>query len=145
MPWYEYSAGNDGRPMPLAEVQLWYQEQHVRVVALVDSGADYSLFDVRYADALGLERDAATIDEAVGAGGVALRTYRWLAAPLEIQFEAERFPFRGSFAAFFPDSGLLDLLDRRDFFQPFIIQFWDAAELMNIDHSPDFPRPPLAD
>jgi hypothetical protein len=38
----------------------------------VDSGADYSLFDIRYADALGLDRDTATIGQAIGAGGLTL-------------------------------------------------------------------------
>jgi hypothetical protein len=35
-------------------------------------------------------------------------------------------------------------MGRRDFFQRFIVQFWDAAELMNIDLSPDFPRPAVS-
>jgi hypothetical protein len=109
----------------------------------VDSGADFSLFDVKYADALGLDRAIADIGEVVGAGGSALQTYRW-SVPLEIQFETERIPFRGSFAAFPPGSDLLDLLGRRDFFQRFIVQFWDAAELLNIDLSPDFPRPAVS-
>ena len=130
--------------MPLAEVRLWHRDRSVRVIALVDSGADYSLLDVKYADALGLDRGAAAVDEAIGAAGSSFPTYRWPAAPLAVQFQIERFPFLGSFAAFPPVSDLLNLLGRRDFFQRFIVQFWDAAELMNIDLSPDFPRPPLS-
>jgi len=144
MPWYEYSARGDGRPLPLAEVRLWHRDRDIRVLALVDSGADHSLFDIRYAEALGLDRDSATIGQAVGAGGLTLPTFHWPTVPLEIQFEAERFPFDGSFAVFPPDSDLLDLVGRRDFFQRFIVQFWDAAELMNIDLSPDFLRSALS-
>lgn len=145
MPWYEYSAPGHGDPLPLAEVRLWHNERNARLTALVDSGADFSLIDVRIAETLGLDRGTADIGEAVGAGGAILRTYRWPAMPLEVQFETERFRFRGSFAAFPPGSDLLNLLGRRDFFQRFIIQFWDAAELMNIDLSPDLPRPSLSD
>jgi len=123
--------------LPLAAVRLWHGDRSVRIIALVDSGADYSLFDVKYADALGLERGPADIGEAASAGGSTFTTYRWPRVPLEIQFEAERFLLRGAFAAFPASSDRLDLLGRRDFFQRFIVQFWDAAELMNIDLSPD--------
>ena len=144
MPWYEYSAHGRRNPLPLAEVRLWHAGRSVRLTALVDSGAEYSLIDVRIADILGLERHIAEVGEAVGAGGAIFPTYRWPITPLEIQFGAERFPFRGSFAAVPPGSDTPNLLGRGDFFQRFIVQFWDAAELMNIDLSPDFPRPPLS-
>lgn len=139
-PWYEYSARGDGQPLPLAEVRLRHQDREVRVLAQVDSGADYSLFDIRYADALGLDRDTATIGQAVGAGGLTLPTFHWPRAPLEIQFEAERFPFRGSFAVFPLGSDLLDLVGRRDVFARFIVQFCDAAELD--EHRPLAGLPP---
>lgn len=143
MPWYDYSAPGHGNPLPLAEVRLWHNQRSARLIALVDSGADFSLIDVRIAETLGLDRRIADVGEAVGAGGAMLRTYRW-SSDLEIQFEAERIPFRGSFAAFPPGSDLLNLLGRRDFFQRFIVQFWDATEMINIDVSPDFPRSALA-
>ncbi len=34
----------------------------------------------------------------------------------------------------------MNLLGRADFFARHIVQFWDAAELFNIDISPDFPN-----
>jgi len=114
------------------------------VIELVDSGADFSLFNITYADELGLDRAEATAGESVGASGMPIPTLRWPALSLEMQFEAERFPVRGAFAAFPPGSDTFSLLGRRDFFQRFIVQFWDAAELMNIDLSPDCPRPPLS-
>jgi hypothetical protein len=58
---------------------------------------------------------------------------------LEIQFGRGRFPFGGVFVEFPPTADPVNLLGRRDFFQRYIIQFWDAAELMNIDTSPDYP------
>jgi hypothetical protein len=139
MPWYEYSARRDGPPLPLAAVRLWHGMLSARVVALVDSGADFSLFHITYADELGLNRDEAEIGESTGASGASFRTYRWPDAHLELEFENERFPFLGAFADFAPTSEPSNLLGRRDFFQRYIVQFWDAAELMSIDLSPDFP------
>ena len=56
MPWYEYSALAGATPRPLVEVRLWHGSHSVRLIALVDSGADCSLFDASYADILGLDR-----------------------------------------------------------------------------------------
>jgi hypothetical protein len=95
MPWYEYSARENRAPLPIIEVRIWHADRSVRLTALVDSGADYSLIDVRVANILGLHRDIAEVGEAIGAGGVTFPTYRWPALPLDIQFEDERFPFRG--------------------------------------------------
>ena len=109
------------------------------MVALVDSGADCSLFDVGYADLLGLNREEANHQEGYVAGGDTIKTYRWPTNPLELQFESHRFAFEGSFVDF-ANADSVNLLGRRDFFGQFTIQFWDAQRLMNIDLSPDFPR-----
>lgn len=40
----------------------------------------------------------------------------------------------------FPDDAdTVNLLGRADFFERYVIQFWDAAEMMNIDTSPGPP------
>jgi hypothetical protein len=70
-----------------------------------------------------------------------LNCLRWPNAPLEIQFGRDRFPFKGVFLEFPPTADPVNLLGRRDFFQRYTIQFWDAAELMSIDTSPDYPQP----
>jgi hypothetical protein len=144
MPWYEYSPGGGGPSLPLVEIRLWLAGRSVRLVALVDSGADASLFDIDAADRLGLDRGIAAIASSIGASGVEFPTYRWPTLPLEIEFGSERFPFQGSFVEFPPGSDGVSLLGRADFFQKFIVQFWDAAGLMNIDLSPDFPRPAVS-
>ena len=131
-------------PLPLVEVRLWHGSRSVRLVALVDSGADGSLFDANYADLLGLDRKDAQTLTSIGAGGTAISPVCWPNAPLEIQFEQDRFPFRGCFIDFSRQADGMNLLGRADFFQNYIIQFWDAAQLLNIDASPDFPRPPLS-
>lgn len=138
MPWYEYSHGPAGFTKPLVGVRLWHGAASVRLVAVVDSGADTSLLDVQYADLLGLDRATAQVSKCVVASGEEVDVLSWRGVPLEMQFQTERFPFAGSFFDFGAGDGE-NLLGRRDFFQRFIVQFWDAAELMNIDLSPDFP------
>jgi hypothetical protein len=141
MPWYEYSRHGIDPPLPLVEIQLRLGDRGIRLVALLDSGADVSLLGIRHAEALGLNRQDAVTEESVAADGSTFPTYVWPDARLVIEFEREQFPFRGSFADFPPASDTDNLLGRGDFFQRFIVQFWDAAGLVNIDLSPDFPRP----
>jgi len=124
--------------LPVIEVLLRHGERSVRVPALVDSGADVSAFDINHALELGPDRAAAVHVPAVGAGGTEIDCLSW--PGLELQFEQERFPFVGRFIDFPSGSPRVNLLGRQDFFQRYIIQFWDAAGLLGIDVSPDFPR-----
>ena len=144
MPWYEYSALPGARPQPLVQVHFWHGTRRVLLVALVDSGADSSLVAASYAELLGLDRTAAQVESSTGADGEDFSTLFWPGAPLELQFGPRRFPFRGRFIDFPPNRDGMNLLGREDFFRQFVVQFWDAAELMNIDLSPDFPTPPLS-
>ncbi len=121
-------------------MRLWHGNRPVRLVALVDSGADRSLLDIGYAEILGLDRSDATSHEAVGANGEAMTVFDWPEGLLELQFEAQRFPFQGSFIEYAPDADGTNLMGRADFFAHFIVQFWDARKLMNIDLSPDHPK-----
>jgi hypothetical protein len=129
--------------LPLVAVGLRYGARRVRLRALIDSGADASLLDASHADALGLDRASAERIPSVGADGTAFKTLRWPYADLELEFGGESFPFRGAFFDVAPGSEFINLMGRADFFERFIVQFWDAAGLMNIDLSPDFVRPPV--
>ncbi len=143
MPWYEYSSrfsppGTSA--LPIIEIVLRHDARSVVASALVDSGADSSLFDADLAAALGLNRRSAQQHTNIGADGAEFTTLRWPDAPIELLFESEQIPFEGSFIAFPPGATRINLLGRGDFFQRFVVQFWEAAELLNIDLSPDFPR-----
>jgi hypothetical protein len=138
MPWYEYSPDAAGFTKPLVEVRLWHGAASQRLVALVDSGADSSLLDVQYAELLGLDRADAHVTVSVVASGDEIEVLHWPTTPLELQFGNDRFPFDGAFIDFGTGDGE-NLMGRKDFFQRYVIQFWDAAELMNIDTSPDYP------
>lgn len=91
-----------------------------------------------------LRRDAATTATNLGADSRPFAVLRWPDAPLELEFAQYRFPFLGAFIDFPPGSNAVNLLGRQDFFGQFIVQFWDAAGLLNIDRSPDFATRPLA-
>lgn len=138
MPWFEYSPTPSG-PKPLVRVTLLCGAFRVRLIALVDSGADVSLLDAGYADLLGLKRQDAQVIKAVAATGAQLDCLRWSDAKIEIQFGNRRFPFRGAFADFSDQADGENLLGRADFFQFYIVEFWESARLMNIDLSPTLP------
>ena len=144
MPWYPYSRAAGGVLLPMIAVRLWNGDRSVRLVAVVDSGADTSLLDATVARRLGLDRSTAVRTVMAGADGTAFGTLRWPDTPLEFEFQGQRIPFNGAFAEFAPGADTASLLGRNDFFQRFIVQFWDAAGLMNIDLSPDFPLASLA-
>ena len=140
MPWYEYSEDSQGFAQPYVTVHLWHGGRFVKLLALVDSGADSSLVDLSFAEVLGLDR--AQAQEVVGglADGSRVNFFSWPDRPLELQFGVDRFPFKGQFVEFPADRDADNLLGREDFFQRYIVQFWDAAQLMNIDTSPDYPK-----
>ena len=140
MPWYEYSKDATGTPQPLVEVSLWHGSKRIRIIGQIDSGADSSTFDVTIAEALGLSRVGAVLDSCVLADGSKSPTWSWPSADLQIQFRSDRFPFRGDFVEFAPDADPTNLLGREDFFQGYIIQFWDKESIFNIDSSPDSTR-----
>ncbi len=140
MPWYKYSVTPNGHRQPLVAVRLLHGNRQVQLVAVVDSGAETSLLNIEYADLLGLDRNDATKKEGRVASGDEVTVYRWPDGLLELQFEAHRFAFAGSFIEFPPTADSDNLMGRRDFFSQFIVQFWDAKRLMNIDLSPDHPH-----
>lgn len=143
MPWYEYSSVGGEKPRPLVEVVLWHGSRRIRLAALVDSGADSSLLDLDLGLAVGLSPADAQKGQAVTAGGGMMEVLSWPKAKLELQFERDRFPFNGEFARFAPGDDGMSLLGRSDFFSRYIVSFWDAEGLLNIDPSPYFARPPI--
>ena len=143
MPWYRYSSVSGLSPQPYVRFRLWRGPNRVEIAALVDSGADTSILDAGYAEFLGLDRAEAETEGAVTASGQVITYRRWPAADLEIDFAGRRFPYNGGFIDFPADSDPTNLLGRSDFFQQYIIQFWEAARLMSIDLAPQFSYPPI--
>lgn len=143
MPWYRYSALPGKNIAPVVRIRLLHGVRQVQVLAIVDSGADSSLMDAGYAAVLGLDQANAKLSTSGVAGGGTLQCLSWPTAPVEIQFGHNRFPFVGQFAVFPANTDGDNLLGRSDFFQQYIVQFWEWAGMMNIDRAPQLPRPPL--
>lgn len=143
MPWYEYSSLAGEKPRPLVEVLLWHGAQRIRLVALVDSGADSSLLDLDVGLAVGLDPADAVRGKAVTAGGGTMEVLSWPNAGLELQFERDRFPFKGEFARFAAGDDGVSLLGRSDFFDRYVVGFWEADGILNIDSSPYRAHPPI--
>lgn len=143
MPWYEYSSLGGKAPLPVVEVLLWHGARWIRLVALVDSGADSSLLDLDLALAIGLDEADAKKGKAITAGGGSMEVLWWPNVALELQFERDRFPFKGKFARFTPSSDGISLLGRADFFDRYLVTFWDSEGILNIDSSPDRVQPPV--
>jgi hypothetical protein len=60
-----------------------------------------------------------------------------LASPkIELQFANQRFPFMRAFADYSVQADGENLLGRADFFQSFIVQFLESAQLMRIPDNP---------
>ena len=143
MPWYQYSNFGGGLARPWVEAILWNGSRFVRLTALVDSGADSSVLDVSVALRLGLMRAQAQTRTGIATGGTTVTHLYWPNAPLHLQFGQDKFLFDGSFVETPTGTNPLNVLGRRDFFQRYVVQFWDAAQMFNIDLSPHFPRPSI--
>jgi hypothetical protein len=143
MPWYEYSSLGGKKPLPVVEVLLWHGSRRIRLAALVDSGADSSLLDLEVALAVGLDEAKAVKGSAITAGGGAMEVLSWPKARLELQFEGDRFPFKGEFARFVTGNDGVSLLGRSDFFDRYVVSFWEADGILNIDSSPYRAHPPI--
>ena len=75
MPWYKFSRiGN--KFIPYAEVTVWHGAQHVRLIGVVDSGADVSMIDASYAAVLGLDFTAAQTNHYATASGAKVACLR---------------------------------------------------------------------
>src|SRR5260370_7914594 len=101
MPWYEYSV-TAGGGKPFVSVLLWHGARRVRILALVDSGADMSAINASYANVLGLDRADAVSETTTVADGGTANCLHWPNAPLDIHFARDRFPFYRVFLEFPP-------------------------------------------
>lgn len=104
---------------------------------MLDSGADVSLLDLEYALVLGLDLADASPLEAGTASGEQFQVWRWPPGTLHLQFNGQSLSFEGAFVEVPPGSDFMNLLGRRDFFQRFAVEFWEAASLFRVDLGPD--------
>jgi hypothetical protein len=109
--------GNDVRYLPLLTLDLHHAKRHLRVRALLDSGAEHTIFSTRVAEALGIEAPSGRLVTLRGIGG----TMPGYLAAIELQLGASRWTTDAIFAdGIAADSGLLGQLG---FFQFFTVTF----------------------
>ncbi|MDI6591804.1 MAG: hypothetical protein QME61_02640 [Patescibacteria group bacterium] len=112
---------------PLIEVILAGPKKKIKLLAMIDSGADYSLFDLRIGEKIGIEigRGEKVILE--GIGGEPLIGYLHL---VPIQVEKKTFNCKIVFA-----KTEVALVGRDNFFLPFLITFNEKSQKFLIEEN----------
>lgn len=139
MAWYQYTDAGGGLCRPIVGVRLRRGDTTLLVPALIDSGADRSVFDLALPQALGLDPATAQGVGVTTADGSGSRMLQWPDADVVLEFAGHAASFEGVFAD--PPSGgdFTNLLGREDFFTGPIVQFWNDRRRFNLDSSPDRP------
>jgi hypothetical protein len=105
-------------PRPYLVVGLRYQGNSVPVLAVVDSGADYSSFNIAHARKLGFNPGLARQIDAMGPEGQPFKCWHAKDLGLEMEIGNKSYPLRGILI----DSDT-DVLGRGDFFNHFEVIF----------------------
>jgi hypothetical protein len=104
---------------PLLELELLGPEHSLRVFGLVDSGADMSLLNIRYAEALGITLDGLPTKDFIGISDVRVPTF-FAEVPIKIRHFKDILYLPVAFA----DSPSVDvLLGQEEFFDAYRIRF----------------------
>jgi aspartyl protease len=129
IPYTRYRTSNGQlESLPLVSVRLAHKGKHQKVWALIDSGADVSVFNSDIASLLGLTPNARTPNPMVGLIGGAIDA--WL-HPIELT--VGEFPSVAINVAF-TDTNIPDvsILGQRGFFDNFQIRFQRYKDLIEI-------------
>lgn len=102
---------------PMLNLELGHMDKFIAAEALVDSGADFSIFRAEFAEALGIpiERGEKVLLKGIGGD---IRCYRHV---LTFRFAGRVFEWPVFFSRQFRFS--MNLLGRGGFFEPFIVTF----------------------
>jgi hypothetical protein len=97
---------------PLLEIEMMGTERTLSVFGLVDSGADMNLFNIRYAQALGITLDGLPSKDFIGISDVRVTTY-FAEVPIKVKHFSDILYLPVAFA----DSPSIDvLLGQEEFF-----------------------------
>jgi hypothetical protein len=131
IPYTRYKIGIELERLPLASVRLACNKNKVKLWALIDSGADFCVFNGEIASILNIElKSGRLIDLSGFVGGT---SPAWIH---QINLELEGYPSININAAFTEsDMPELSLLGQRGFFDNFQIRFERYKDLIEI-----FPR-----
>jgi hypothetical protein len=115
------------RRVPLVKVTLFHQEKKVSVLAMIDSGADISVFNLGYAQALGIDLSQCDPVVVSGVEGSAQDCYR-----TTIDLEPEGLPRITLQALFIDSTGVDGLLGQEGFFDQHVISFDRQADSFEV-------------
>ena len=116
---------------PLLEVELLGPERNVTVLGLLDSGADMSLMNIRYAQVLGIALDNLPTKDFVGISDARVRTH-FTEVPIRVKHFSDILYLPVAFA----DSPSVDiLLGQDEFFDAFRIRFEKDHDVFELQAS----------
>ena len=116
---------------PLLEVELLGPERNMTVLGLLDSGADMSLMNIRYAQVLGIALDHLPTKDFVGISDARVPTY-FTDVPIRVKQFSDILYLPVAFA----DSPNIDvLLGQEEFFDAFRIRFEKDHEVFELQAS----------
>lgn len=117
----------DGQHFPIVEVELQHKSKKLRVNALVDSGASFSVFRSEIAEYLGVKVERGKKIYLTGIGGRILGYLH----NLNVAVESKKFRVKIIFSPEFNVS--FNLVGRDNFFTPFFITFIEKAKQLIIE------------
>jgi hypothetical protein len=119
-------------PLPLIKIRLSHQDKIIQFDALIDSGADVSLFHASAATALGINLKSGIKQEYFGVSGHKIEAYFHT-----VKFQIVGAPDAIELAVGFTESeGVSALLGQADFFQAHQIKFERYQERIEINPVP---------
>lgn len=131
-PYRAIQAPKKGKPppplRPLLPIVVHTAKAHIPLYALVDSGADYSIFPSYYARHFGIDLDKCREEPCVTAAGEGKVKIHDI--PLEAEIQAMRMRF--AMTAAFNEHAVVVLLGRTDFFKEFYVEFDERAETFTL-------------
>jgi hypothetical protein len=119
-------------PRPLIPVRLSSKSRHTTALALLDSGADKSLFSIDYAKELGLDTE---IGRAESFGGIADEEVIAFFHLVELQIIGSNESLKLE-VGFTDSPGVSAILGQTDFFKHYKITFERAKERVEINPAP---------
>lgn len=117
---FKYSK-EDGKWFPTINIILYRPKRKRAFKALIDSGASFSVFKAEVADYLGIPVEKGEPIYLTGIGGRILGYLH----NLKVSINKKNFNCKIVFSKEYTVS--LNILGRDNFFQPFLISFWEKA------------------
>jgi hypothetical protein len=109
---------------PLIEIVLIGPKERIKMLALLDSGADYSLFNLEVAERLGIRKETS---EKIGLQGVVGEPFWGYLHKVPIQVEDKVFNCKIVFS-----NVKTTLLGRDNFFLPFLVTFNEKQQKVSL-------------